>query len=214
MIGCGALGGDVAAMLAKAGVGELTLIDHDVLGWDNIGRHLLGAAEVAVYKAELLARHLQRQFPHLTIQAVTKKWQKMAEHQIESILRSDVIVSVTGDWWSDSCLNTRIRSGCYPPVVFGWTEPHGLAGHALLVGTRGGCLTCGRNEFGEVIHRVTEWTESTLKPLPACGGFFEPHGAIETGPIKAMIASLALDALTMSPPFARNFAHGSATLAG
>ena len=41
IIGCGAVGSEVAELLAKAGVGELTLIDNDDLYAGNVGRHLL-----------------------------------------------------------------------------------------------------------------------------------------------------------------------------
>jgi tRNA A37 threonylcarbamoyladenosine dehydratase len=36
LIGCGALGSEVANMLAKAGLQQLVLVDGDLLDWDNI----------------------------------------------------------------------------------------------------------------------------------------------------------------------------------
>lgn len=195
LIGCGALGADVAKILANAGVGTLRLIDQDVLTFDNIGRHLLGAADVGKLKCVALADHLQRQFPHLDCKAVPGKWEALARADAKLLRDYDVIISATGEWSSDSNLNIFAKSAARPPVLFGWTEPHGLAGHALLVMTRGGCLACGRDNAGEVTFRVTDWSEDALQRVPACGGFYQPYGAAETGPIKSMIASLAIAAL-------------------
>ena len=54
VIGCGGLGGTVSEILARAGVGELVLVDGDVFGEDNLNRQLfscesgLGRAKVEV----------------------------------------------------------------------------------------------------------------------------------------------------------------------
>lgn len=200
LIGGGALGSEVAQMLCNAGLGKLTILDFDVLSLDNIGRHLLGAREVGKNKAVALSDHLQGQFPHCNIAAFENRWQDFVEeHGIEGLFHTDLVISLTGDWPSDASLNMEIRCREAPPIIFGWTEPHGCAGHALLVGARGGCLACGRDPFGEVNHRVTKWTTSQLRSVPACGGFYQPYGAVETGPIKSMIASLALDCLQKAP---------------
>lgn len=195
IIGCGALGADVAQILANAGVGSLGLIDQDPLTFDNIGRHLLGAADVGKPKAVALAEHLRRQFPHLNCEAIPGAWEAVAERDKEFMRRHDLIISATGEWSSDSNLNIFAKSAAKPPVLFGWTEPHGITGHALLVTTHGGCFACGRDNTGDVTFRVTDWPEDTLRPVPACGGFYQPYGAAETGPIKSMMASLAIASL-------------------
>lgn len=195
IIGCGAIGADVAQMLANAGVGTLRLVDQDLLTFDNIGRHLLGARDVGKLKSVALAEHLQRQFPHLDCKAILGKWEAIAEADSKLLRNHDLIISATGEWSSDSNLNIFARSAAKPPVLFGWTEPHGIAGHGLLVETRGGCLACGRDNAGEVTFRVTDWPEDSLQRVPACGGFYQPYGAAEIGPIKSMIASLAIASL-------------------
>jgi hypothetical protein len=195
LIGCGALGGDVAQMLAKAGVQRMSLIDSERLDWDNIGRHLLGAKEVGRHKSAALRDHLLGQFPHMDVSAEMRPWEELIGEKPQAFVDSDLVISLTGEWASDSALNLLARSRSRPPVLFGWTEPHGYAGHALLVSTRGGCLACGRNEFGEVRNKVTEWGLQHLERVPACGGFYEPYGAVETAPIKSVIASLAIETL-------------------
>lgn len=195
IIGCGAIGADVAQILANAGVGLLRLIDQDLLTFDNIGRHLLGAADVGKLKCVALARHLQRQFPHLDCRAIPGNWETVAERDAKTLRSHDLIISATGEWSSDSNLNIFAKSAAKPPLLFGWTEPHGLAGHALLVASRGGCFACGRDNVGDVTFQVTDWPADTLQRVPACGGFYQPYGAAESGPIKSMISSMALSHL-------------------
>lgn len=201
LLGAGSLGAEVAQLLCNAGLQTLTIVDGDVLSMDNIGRHLLGAREVATKKAEALRKHLLGQFPHAKIQSRNVTWEILVEKEEFSLFSSDLLISLTGEWPSDSRLNMEVRARGGPLTIFGWTEPHGLAGHALLVAPRGGCVACGRNVFGEVTHRVTDWQHTQLRPIPACGGFYQPYGAIETGPIKSMIASLAIECLQAPPNY-------------
>lgn len=193
IIGCGAIGSEVAQMLANAGVGTLTLVDGDPLLYDNIGRHLLGAGDVGSFKSTAVAKHLRRQFPHLKVQSVAKRWENMNENEMAAMEGSNLIIAATGEWSSDSTLNMFGRSVAKPAVLFSSLEPHGYAGHALLTTIRGGCLACGRDNHGEVSFRVTDWSSGDpLERVPGCGGFFQPYGAAETAPVKGMVASLAL----------------------
>lgn len=201
LLGAGSLGSEVAQLLCNAGLQKLTIIDGEVLLMDNIGRHLLGARDVGIKKAEALRKHLLGQFPHARIQSRTMTWEKLMQEEEFPLFASDLIISLTGEWPSDSRLNAEVRARGGPLTIFGWTEAHGLAGHALLMAPRGGCVVCGRNAFGEVMHRVTDWPQSQLRPIPACGGFYQPYGAVETGPIKSMIASLAIECLQAPPKY-------------
>ena len=65
LVGCGSLGSSVAELLARAGVGNLTLMDGEVLDWANISRHSLGAENVGNPKASALKNRLATAFPHL-----------------------------------------------------------------------------------------------------------------------------------------------------
>lgn len=61
IVGCGALGCQAADLLARAGVGSLTLIDRDVVEWTNLQRQTLfteADARVGEPKARAAARRL------------------------------------------------------------------------------------------------------------------------------------------------------------
>ena len=63
ILGCGALGTVAAEILARAGVGQLWLIDRDVVEWSNLQRQALFDEDDAIKgnsKAEAASRHLRR----------------------------------------------------------------------------------------------------------------------------------------------------------
>ncbi|QOJ33823.1 MAG: ThiF family adenylyltransferase [Nitrospira sp.] len=198
LIGCGALGSQIAELLAQGGVGRLVLVDHDTLSWDNVGRHILGGpGQVGTNKAEAIGKELQQRFPELDIVAAGRRWQDVYQQKEQLFRECDVIVSTTGDWASEAALNLLARrSPHFPPVVFGWSEAYACAGHAVAVLDMGGCLTCGMDGLGTFQHSPISWSVTPIPQRePGCGGFFQPFGSIATNPINAMIASTALDVL-------------------
>lgn len=63
IVGCGATGAAVAGLLARAGVGKLTVIDRDYVEWSNLQRQVLFEEEDAAEglpKAEAARRRLAR----------------------------------------------------------------------------------------------------------------------------------------------------------
>ena len=58
VIGCGALGGEIADIISKAGIGSLRLVDHDIIRMDNAVRHVVGANKVGLLKVHALWLHI------------------------------------------------------------------------------------------------------------------------------------------------------------
>jgi molybdopterin/thiamine biosynthesis adenylyltransferase len=198
IVGCGSLGADVASILAKSGVGRFVLIDSDLLAWENIARHLLGGEAVGEAKASALANHLSRQMPWLETSYKSQKVETIVYERPKTLQECDLVISTTGDWASDCILNSAQRTFArFPPLIFGWTEPFGIAGHALAVLREGGCLACGTSEFGVFESRVTDWPEGRqpLVQATGCSDFYQPYGVADVAPTKAVIAEMALDIL-------------------
>ena len=56
VIGCGALGTNIAELLARAGVGHILLVDYDILELSNLQRQaLVSEDDVGQLKAKVLA---------------------------------------------------------------------------------------------------------------------------------------------------------------
>jgi hypothetical protein len=196
MIGCGSLGSPVARILAQAGVGRILFIDRDKMNWANVGRHGLGAAAVNGRKSSMLAERLARDFPHSSFTAHQKTWQQVDREQPGILEKCDLLVSTIGSWSEEGELNEwHLSHERKPTIVYGWTEPHGCAGHAVIINDRGGCLACGLTCHGEPLIRVVDWPDSTLRREPACGAYFQPYGPSEITMCAALVADMALDAL-------------------
>lgn len=197
VFGVGSVGSPVATLLAKSGVGKIALVDPQTLESENTSRHELGANSVEKGKATQLATSLRQRFPHLVVQAEGKSWQEFSLVNLEKLTSVDLVISTMGSWSLESELNaTVLEHPSFAPILYGWTEPHATAGHAVVFMDRTVCLRCLTDDLGELRTPVTSWNGDTTKQIPACGGSFQPYGAVELEHTIAVIAELALDVLT------------------
>lgn len=202
VVGCGSLGSSVAELLARAGVGRLTLMDGEVLDWPNISRHALGADQVGQPKAAALAHRLAAAFPHLPgIDAVDEHLTLATAGRLAG---RNLIVTTTGSWSVDSLVNARQRSGSIGTVLYSWLEPHAAAAHAVTIPAGGGCLRCHMSATGVPELPVTQWSSGGAIAIPSCGGTFTPYGAAELAFAHALVAGQALEALVDPVPDSRH----------
>ena len=197
IVGIGSIGSAVAELLSKAGVGRLALIDKETMDSSNSSRHALGARSVGKNKAKETARELASRFPHLTFLPFSYSAAKIFTKDTALLRDADLLISTTGDWSGESLLNALFtKDQAFPPVLYGWTEPYAAAGHAIAFFHGQACLRCLLNDIGRLRLPITSWPrEGTMKRVPACGGQFQPYGAVELAHIQAMIAELSLDVL-------------------
>jgi molybdopterin/thiamine biosynthesis adenylyltransferase len=196
VLGCGSLGAPVALALAEAGVGRLVLADPDRLTWANVGRHPLGADCVDEYKAVAVAKRIRRSYPNIEVEGHQTSWEDLPGGLGDLGVAGDLVVSAIGRWASEGMLNEwHLSTGRSPAVVYGWTEAHACAGHAVAITRTGGCLECGFDGAGRPRLRVCEWGSDTMLQEPACGAVFQPYGPIDLAHVVATIAELAMDYL-------------------
>lgn len=67
VLGCGALGSDVAVTLAKAGVGTLVLVDPDTMKIGNVVRHSAGLWATGMPKVRALRQLIHQHNPFITV---------------------------------------------------------------------------------------------------------------------------------------------------
>jgi len=172
------------------------------LTWPNVGRHPLGATAVGRNKAEALAERLRADFPHLKVEHRACGLHQLIAHNKDLLEVADMIVAATGNWVAESALNRwHVRQGRGRPIVYGWTEAHACAGHAVAISQRGGCLQCHIGRTGAPELTVVEWPDGgdIAQEEPACGAHYQPYGPVELAYVNAMIAEVALDCL-LDPP--------------
>ena len=210
--GCGSVGAPVACTLAQAGAGRIVLVDYDDLSWPNVGRHPLGASAVGRNKAEALAERMQADFPHLLIEARACGLHEFLQSSLEVLEVADLIIAATGSWGAESALNRwHVEQGRERPILYGWTEAHACAGHAVAIVNEGGCFQCNIGRTGSPSFKVVDWPDGGdgSHEEPACGAHYHPYGPVELNYVTAMISDVALECL-LSPP-ARSFNRVFAT---
>jgi hypothetical protein len=202
IIGCGSVGSSIVRLLVQSGVEKLILIDGDFLETSNISRHDLGYSSVGKNKAEALASSLAKEYPTLKVKAVSQSWQDAiySKGDLLGVFRdAELIVSCTGDWYSDQGLLEIQSKNKIGVIVFSFTEAHAMAGHVVVNSTDSGAFnslhhTSG-SKVGKMLTPVTQWTGETYKKIPACGGTFQPYGIVPLTYLHALTTEIILELL-------------------
>ena len=158
------------------------MVDHDFLSWPNVGRHPLGASSIGRNKAEALAERLQADFPHLQIESRACSLHETIRSDPDLLNGVDLIVATTGSWNAENALNRwHVEQGRSHPILYGWTEAHACAGHAVAIAGLGGCFQCHIGRTGSPSFKVVEWPdgEDANQEEPACGAHYQPYGPVE-----------------------------------
>jgi molybdopterin/thiamine biosynthesis adenylyltransferase len=141
VVGCGALGSRQAELMARAGVGCLTLIDRDRVELHNLPRQTLfdeNDARERLPKAQCAARHLRAINSQITIEAVTVD---VTAANVEELLPSaDVVLDGTDNFETRYLLNdVCVKSNT--PWIYGGLL--GTVGGVMAVRPGiGPCLRC------------------------------------------------------------------------
>jgi hypothetical protein len=198
LIGCGALGGELARLLAQAGVGKFFFVDADNVAPENTSRHVLGASETGGNKAAAMARRLAKDFPHIRgVYPFGCRFEDLSEEQLAEIYGADLLITAGLFLPTDIRVNERRREADRKPNwLVSWTEELACAGHAaLLVGDAD--LMDLFDEAGKPKRVMTsQWPPSVGTLAEAgCGNFFQPYGAVDMLGTIGLAARLALEAL-------------------
>lgn len=204
VLGCGAVGSVVADALAAAGVGRLTLIDHEDYSEDNVFRHVLSPFWIDVRKVHGLKIEFERRYPGIKVTSVpgiAQNWLKTA-----NFADLDGIVVAFGAPSLERSFSRYFREKALPlPIVFTWLEALDLGGHSVLMtGHREGCLDClYRDDEGQpALQPRTAFLEPdqhVSRNLTGCASIFVPFGALQarrTGLLAAehLLGALGVDA--------------------
>ena len=197
IVGCGAVGSEIAELLAKAGVGELVLVDGDDLKTANASRHLLGIGYLGWNKAKGVATELQRRLPHLKIDGIYRaKFERLNAVELGRLAGVDMIVTAGLDIEGEAAVNAWRQTLKRPPAYLStWVEAYAVVGHAVLLYDKADLMSGFDGE--RPAFRLTDWPDGagTVIVEAGCGNVFQPHGAVDLRPTIAMAAKLTLEAL-------------------
>lgn len=111
VVGVGAIGSVVADLLHRSGVGELVLIDSDLLLPGNTTRHLLDGDAIGLPKARAVAEALSKRRPKFgALQWRDDRLQSVAD-ALTLLASHDVVVDATADSTATAMLTAAARAG-------------------------------------------------------------------------------------------------------
>lgn len=148
IVGCGALGCAVADILARAGVGRLTLIDRDVVEWTNLQRQsLFDEADAAALspKAEAARARLSRVNSGLVVDALVEDL--TGDNALRLLFEAgrpapDVLVDGTDNFETRYLLNDLAVMRGVPYVYGGVVGTSGMQWSVLPGDPARPCLRC------------------------------------------------------------------------
>ena len=154
VVGLGALGSPLADLLAKAGIGDLFLVDHDISTIGNRVRHQLDLTDLGRFKVQAMANRILRVNPWagVEIQRIRvgaaihgpneEKLQEVHDELVGEFERCDLIVNATAHTVSGYYLS-RIAHVSDRPALHLWVSA-GAWGARILLQRPGqsGCTEC------------------------------------------------------------------------
>ncbi len=141
IVGCGATGAAVAGLLARAGVGTLTLIDRDYVEWSNLQRQVLFEEEDAAEglpKAEAARRRIARFNSQTQVHAHVAD---LVPGNILALLAdSQLVLDATDNFETRYLLNDYAISQSKPWIYAGAVGSYAVTMNILPAETA--CLAC------------------------------------------------------------------------
>jgi molybdopterin/thiamine biosynthesis adenylyltransferase len=151
VIGVGALGSQVAGLLARAGLGRAFLVDYDVITAANRVRHELDLDAVGLTKVEALACRLIRINPYMSLgsQVVRFGWLGPQDEVTEAVQDCDLIINATAHIATGYHIS-KIADASRTPVLH-LAVSSGAWGARILLQRHqeSGCLECLARHQGD-----------------------------------------------------------------
>lgn len=192
VLGCGSLGSPIIELLARAGIGSITIVDPDLFLPENCSRHVLGLSSSYQGKASQLADRLTREIPGVFVQgvpALASSW--VSDRATPGMF--DLVMDCTGESAVRVLLSQYRHSAFHgTPIVHAWLEPFCSAAHVVMVGASD---VWPLSDPADTLVNVAEWPESTKHEIPACGAGFHPYGVADTWQAAGFAAERLLSAL-------------------
>lgn len=128
IIGAGALGSANAEMLARAGIGKITIIDRDYIEWSNLSRQHLYTEEDAIdvrSKAKTAEHRLRKINSEIDIEGIAEEF---TPENAESLVKSaDMVVDGTDNFSTRFIINDAAAKHKVPWIYGGCVQSHGVA---------------------------------------------------------------------------------------
>ncbi|WOE33069.1 HesA/MoeB/ThiF family protein [Acinetobacter sp. SAAs470] len=138
IVGCGGIGCTTAELLARAGVGKITLIDADSIEMSNLQRQIAYLPhDIGFYKADVLARRLQQINPYIQVDHYTEKLQQHNAHTL--IAKQDLVLDGCDNFTTRYLVNKVCKQA---DVALISASAIGFQGQLFMVEGTSACYEC------------------------------------------------------------------------
>lgn len=138
IVGCGGIGCTSAELLARAGVGQITLIDADTIEMSNLQRQIAYVEEnIGFYKSEILAKRLKQINPHIRIESYSSK---LDESNVEQLISTQDLVLDGCDNFTTRYLVNQICTQLNVALIS--ASAIGFQGQLFMVEGDSACYEC------------------------------------------------------------------------
>lgn len=179
--GLGGLGSNIAVALARVGIGEMVLVDFDVVEPSNLNRQSYEIGDIGKSKCDALAEQLQRINPYNTYTAVNQRIEK--ESVVELFADVDVIVEAFDDAQYKAMLVNEVLTKMNQPIVSG----SGMAGLYSPNSIQSKQLGSRLYMCGDGVHEAREYE-----------GLMAPRVIVAAGHQATMVCQILLDTVNLS----------------
>lgn len=193
VIGLGSGGSLIADQLARAGVGELVLVDFDTLEASNVGRHLCDTPDLGRRKTAAVADALRRRVPGIRVRTTDLDVVADPDDLAGAVSGCHVLVGATDSNASRRVVN-RLALASARPAIFGRAYTRACGGDVARVSAGGPCWEC---LFAQVVaeEEVASVNSAGAVAYADAPARAEPGLALDIAPIAQMCARLVITEL-------------------
>lgn len=174
VLGCGSLGSPVVEALARSGVGQIDIVDSQLLDSPNVSRHVLGLSTLRQSKAEAMAARLIQEVPGNRVRGFYQDAHTWVVSNCKPGVY-DLIIDCTAES-SVRVFLAHLRNELFgaSPVIHAWVEPYCAAAHVVATTMS---MPWPSDDPADSHVNVADYSETATRvKLPACSDGFHPYG--------------------------------------
>ena len=138
IVGCGGIGCTVAELLARAGVGQISLIDADNIEISNLQRQIAYTEQdIGFYKADILKKRLMQINPYIQVKSYTET---LNEKNASDLIAAQDLVLDGCDNFTTRYLVNQVCSEYITPLIS--ASAIGFQGQMFMVEGNSACYEC------------------------------------------------------------------------
>ena len=181
LVGCGAVGSNLCAMLASMGTTKYILIDKEVLTIENIARHICGYSRVGYPKSFSLKWELQQNNPNISCSDYFEDAFSEVLKQASEINQCDLLFVSVGDLPVEAYILKLAQQGCITvPIVITWVEPRCYAAHMVYISHADNAFE-NLVDFNTMMYKNTVINQPSLfiEHEPGCQNGYIPYSGLD-----------------------------------